>query len=291
MRIAGVAGISYDLVLQVDQFPTTDSKIKSQFVGQVPGGFIANATTAMAQLGLSTGYVGSVGQDDSGRMLRDAFITSHVDVTALRLAKNEKTPFTVIMVNPQGERVILLPQFPLYQQPLDNDQLDYLRHSDVIYSFPQSLAWCQLLYDCVHPRDGHLILDIEHSSHLSADDLRKIIRLSTICFVSDSVLQTLKVNNLEQIESDGWIIHTLGADGAEAYSNKSGRIYEPARQVNVVDTTGAGDCFHAGTIASYLWGHDLQQSLKFASVATSLKIQHLGARNGQPTRQQVEAIL
>lgn len=291
MRVVGVAGISYDLVLQVDQFPTVDSKTVSQFMGQMPGGFIANATTAMARLGLQSGYVGWVGNDDAGQMLRDAFVDVSVDVDALRLADGETTPFTVILLNPDGERIILLPQFPLYQQPLDEAQWNYLRASDVIYTYPESLDWCKQLYDCVQPNHGHLVLDIEHGSHLASDDLRQMIAMTTICFVSDGVLTRLGVQSIEEIETPGWVIHTLGAKGAEGYSKSTGLVFEPARAVEVVDTTGAGDCFHAAMVAAYVWGQDLQSALHFASVATSLKIQHLGARNGQPTRKQVEVQL
>lgn len=290
MRFMGVAGISYDLVLKVDQFPTVDSKTTSQYMGQLPGGFIANATTAMAHLGLDTGFAGWVGDDDAGHMLRDAFVAANVDVEALRLADDETTPFTVIMLNPQGERIILLPQFPLYQQPLDDDQLSYLRQNDVIYTYPDNLAWCKMLYDCVQPK-GHLVLDIEHSAHLPPDALREIIAMTTICFVSDGVLSQLGVDSIDQIESSGWVIHTLGDQGANGYSKSTGLIHEPALRVDVVDTTGAGDCFHAAVVAAYLWDQELTQALKFASAATSLKIQHLGARNGQPTRAQVDTVL
>ena len=291
MRVVGVAGISYDLVLQVDQFPTVDSKTISQFIGQMPGGFIANATTAMARLGLPTGYVGWVGNDDAGRMLHDAFVEVNVDVDAFRLADDETTPFTVILLNPQGERIILLPQFPLYQQPLDDAQLEYLRASDVIYTYPESLDWCKTMYDCVQPNRGHLVLDIEHASHFDADDLRQMIAWTSICFVSDAVLTKLGVTSIAQIESSGWVIHTLGAKGAEGYSQSTGLVFEPARTVDVVDTTGAGDCFHAAMVGAFVWEQSLQSALHFASAATSLKIQHLGARNGQPTRMEVEALL
>lgn len=291
MRVVGVAGISYDLVLKVDQFPTVDSKTHSQFMGQVPGGFIANATTAMAQLGLNTGYVGWVGNDDAGHMLRDAFVDHGVDVQALRLADDETTPFTVILLNSEGERIILLPQFPLYQQPLDDAQLNYLRTSGMIYTYPENLTWCKTLYDCVQPVQGHLVLDIEYGSHFERTELQQMIMMTTICFVSDAVMAKLGVDSIEQIETSGWVIRTLGARGAEGYSQATGLVFEPARKVDVVDTTGAGDCFHGATVAAYLWGRDLQQALQFASVATSLKIQHLGARNGQPTREQVEAVL
>jgi len=291
LQVIGVAGISFDLVLQVDQFPTTDSKTLSQFLGQFPGGFIANATTAIAKLGIPTGYVGWVGNDTQGMMLRDRFRDDNIDVHGLRLVERENTPFTVIMLNSQGERIILIPDFPLYDREFDSEQEQYLQQGQIIYTYPKSMAWCQTLQNYVKANQGHLVLDIEHSSHFSAEELRDIIQMTAICFVSDSVMSKLRVGSLAEIDTDGWVIHTQGKNGATGFSRSTGIIHEPAQVVDVVDTTGAGDCFHAGVVASYIWDYDFQQALHFASIATSIKIQHVGARNGLPTRSQIDALL
>lgn len=291
VQVIGVAGISYDLVLQVDQFPTTDSKTISQFLGQFPGGFIANATTAIAKLGIPTGYVGWVGNDSQGIMLRKSFHDDHVDTHALRVIDGEDTPFTVIMLNPEGERIILVPDFPLYDQEFDSNQISYLKQGQLIFTYPKSVEWCHRLYDYAQTNHGYLVLDIEHSSHFSTDELRDIIQLTEICFLSDSVVSKLGIESLEEIDSDGWIIHTHGKNGATGYSKSTGLVFEPVQEVDVVDTTGAGDCFHAGMVAAYLWEKNLQEALHIASIAASIKIQHLGARNGLPTRSEIETFL
>jgi sugar/nucleoside kinase (ribokinase family) len=61
--------------------------------------------------------------------------------------------------------------------------------------------------------------------------------------------------------------------------------------VPTVDTTGAGDCFHAALIAARLDGATLHEALAFATAAASIKVQHWGARGGLPTRPEVEALL
>ncbi len=291
VQVIGVAGISYDLVLQVDQFPTTDSKTISQFLGQFPGGFIANATTAVARLGIPTGYVGWVGNDTQGIMLRDRFHDDNVDTQALRLIDDEDTPFTVIMLNSQGDRIILVPDFPLYDQAFDSEQISYLQQGQLIYTYPKSIEWCRKLHDYAQTKKGHLVLDIEHSSHLSNSELRDIIQMTEICFISDDVMAKLDIDSIEALDSEGWIIHTQGAKGATGFSTSTGLVFEPPRQVNVVDTTGAGDCFHAGVVASFIWNKSLKEALKIASIAASIKIQHVGARNGIPTFTEIEQFL
>lgn len=291
MKVVGISGISYDLVLRVDQFPKVDSKVISQFAGNFAGGYIANATEAAARLGVETGYVGWLGNDVEGVMLRDRFVSAGVDVSALRMMSGETTPFTVIMLNPEGERIILVPDFPLYHSQFDADQLAYLRTADLIYTYPRSLTWCRTLVESLQTSGGHLVLDIEYVGDLSADDLRQIIRMTRIAFVSSAALNKLGVTSLDQIETDGWLIQTLGARGSTGLCQQAGWHTEPARRVAVADTTGAGDCFHAGVAAAFARGAGLAEALRFATAAASLKVQHVGARNGLPTREQVEALL
>jgi len=291
MKVIGLAGISYDFVLRVDQFPQVDSKVISQFAGTFAGGYIANATEGMARLGVETGYVGWLGNDNAGIMLRDAFITAQVDVQGLRLLDGETSPFTVIMLNPQGERIILVPHFPLYDYQFDAGQQAHLRSADVIYTYPRSVEWCRSLCEFLEPQRGHLILDIEHIGDLTAHDLREILAMTRVAFVSKAVLNRLNVSSIEQIKTDGWVIQTAGSSGARGYESTSGLHFVPAHQVPVADTTGAGDCFHAGVVAAFVRGAGLVEALRFGTAAAALKVQHMGARNGLPTREQVEALL
>jgi len=67
--------------------------------------------------------------------------------------------------------------------------------------------------------------------------------------------------------------------------------YAPAYQVNVVDTTGAGDIFHAGFIFGFVQGWPTQRQLEFACAAAALNCTGVGARGGiQPVRE-IEALM
>jgi len=79
---------------------------------------------------------------------------------------------------------------------------------------------------------------------------------------------------------------TLGHDGVLAWDGTQFH-YAPAYRVDVIDTTGAGDIFHAGFIYGLLQGWQLQRQLDFACAAAALNCTAVGARGGiQP----VEAI-
>jgi sugar/nucleoside kinase (ribokinase family) len=67
--------------------------------------------------------------------------------------------------------------------------------------------------------------------------------------------------------------------------------FVPAFSVPAVDTTGAGDCFHAAYLFGYLQDWNVIQCLHFAHAAAALSVQQVGARGGLPTREQVEEFL
>lgn len=87
-----------------------------------------------------------------------------------------------------------------------------------------------------------------------------------------------------------FVVVTLGSRGAYALS-QSGSAFQPAFHVPVVDTTGAGDCFHAACLFGLEQSWPLQQMLRFASAAAALSVQAEGARGLLPDRQQVEDFL
>ena len=80
---------------------------------------------------------------------------------------------------------------------------------------------------------------------------------------SDEMRQVLSANVMRaQIPC---MVVTLGEDGA-VYATKDGKSgYCPAKHVNVVDTTGAGDSFFAGVTIGMTYGKSLEESLEIGS--------------------------
>lgn len=289
----GVGGIACDLVLQVERLPLADDKYPAQWIGRLPGGFIANATCAAARLGLRTAYVGWVGDDADGRLLEDSFARFGVEPVGLMRVPGAQTPFTLVVTDASGRRAILLPAFPLYDEPLTERQLALAAQARVVYSFPRDLDWCTRLHRAAREGGGLFALDVESAVPLRGDDLRRAIALTDVFFVAESALEALELLPLQALMRAGqWAIVTAGGRGA--YGLVAGHaepVFQPAFSVPVVDSTGAGDCFHAALLAARLDGAPLAQALAFASAAAALKVQGQGARGGLPTRAQVEALL
>jgi sulfofructose kinase len=79
---------------------------------------------------------------------------------------------------------------------------------------------------------------------------------------------------------------TLGAGGALA-CERGAFHFAPSLRVPVVDTTSAGDLFHAGCLYGLLQGWDVPRSLGFAAAAAALECTGLGGRAAIPSLERV----
>lgn len=291
LDFVGVGGLSYDIVMQMDRLPAADGKYDAGLNGLFPGGFIANAVSAAARLGLRAGFAGWVGDDNGGELLQRAFADEGVDCRGLSVLKDEATPFCVIMIS-GSERAIIVPSFPLYKQTLAEAQLDQARRARVVITYPRDEAWCETVADAAHENGGLFALDVEATSPLKGKRMRALLDLADVIFLNEDSLSAVEASRLEDLRGPRWVIMTAGSRGAYALEPDSEHVvFQSAYPVRAIDTTGAGDCFHAALLAARLWGNDLPTALRFASGAAALKVQNLGARGGQPTREQVETLL
>lgn len=288
----GVGGLSYDLVLRVDCLPSSDAKIPGQFIGRLPGGFIANATCAAARLGLDTGYIGWVGDDADGAILAEDFAQYGIHIAGLVRIPGEATPFTVVMVNDEGERAIVVPSFTLYHQSLNEAQIAFAQQAKIVFTYPRDEQWCRTLADAAHAGGDIFVLDVENTAPLTGAALRGVIEHTDVVFVTDSSLALTRASSIEQIAGPQWVVMTAGKQGAYGYESGFRQpIHQPAFLVEAKDTTGAGDCFHAAVLAARLRGASLPEALTFGSAAAAIKIRHEGARSGLPTWDEVEIFL
>jgi sugar/nucleoside kinase (ribokinase family) len=225
-------------------------------------------------------------------MLADEFTRYGIDIGGLEKLTGEVTPFTVILVNHGGDRAIVIPSSALYQQRLSNEQLVYAAQASIILTYPRDETWCCLLADAAHDGNGLFALDVESNSPMTGAMLRTAIEHADVVFVSEDSLPLLGEVTLEELADGRWVIMTAGKHGS--YGLAPGlreRIYQPALSVQAVDTTGAGDCFHAAVLVVRHQGGTLQEALAFASAAAAIKVQYQGARGGLPTHAEVNSLL
>jgi ribokinase len=86
------------------------------------------------------------------------------------------------------------------------------------------------------------------------------------------------------------VVVTLGAEGVFAHVDGAGRRY-PARRVEAVDTTAAGDTFVGGFAAGLAAGRHVAEAIAFGQAAASISVTRTGARASIPRAEEVAAML
>lgn len=284
-----IGGASVDLILKVPSLPVSGEKLVVEFHGQQAGGLVANAACAAARLGLRTAWAGTVADDDYGKLILAGFAQFGVDSHYARIFPEGNTDFTVILLEPSGERTILVvPTLPA-PPTLDAATLAVLRQARMVYTVPFAPGYITALADAVHSSGGLLALDVEASSRVLGDDLRAALQQADLVFCTLPGLQLASGaedlhTGAQQLLEMGvsCVVVTKGSKGAWSFTMGQA-LHQPAFEVTAADTTGAGDCFHAAFAFGYLAGWPMEETLRFASAAAALSVQKIGARTGFQT--------
>ncbi|MBS1814127.1 MAG: carbohydrate kinase family protein [Acidobacteria bacterium] len=291
--LVGVGLNATDTVVSVEKFPARGSKVEFHAVNVLPGGQTASAVVACQRWGMSTRYVGKVGDDAAASLHREAFDAVGVDAQLVPVT-NCASQQSMIILDATGERTVLHKRderLTLLPANLKREWIENARflHVDGWDTEAAALAaaWAReagVLVSCdlddTYPGVEDLIRNVDYL----------IVNEDFPCKLTgiDDIAAALK-------EMHRWFpcklaASTLGHHGAVAWDGES-MHYCAAFKVPVVDTTGAGDTFRAGFIYGLHQGWPLAKQLDFASGAAALNCTVLGARGGRKTVQMIEDLI
>jgi sugar/nucleoside kinase (ribokinase family) len=258
----------------------------------LPGGQIATALCACSALGLRTTYVGTFGDDENGRRIRDVLERRGVDTTHA-ITRQARNRHAVILVDRGGERTVF------WQRPsalrLSPGDID-----------PDVIAGARLLHvDSVDEEAAlraarlaresglHVTTDIDRVTQATS----ALLQIASVPILAEHVPHTLTGEaNPEQAlralrqRHSGTLCVTLGARGAMLLDGE--RLhYAQGFALNAVDTTGAGDVFRGAFIHALLRGDSPEVILRFANAAAAISCTREGAIGGVPTLMEIETLL
>ncbi|HJY32804.1 MAG TPA: carbohydrate kinase family protein [Actinomycetota bacterium] len=261
------------------------------------GGSGAIVATGAARLGLRVAFCGVVGDDPFGLFLRNELERRGVNLEGLVVDAARPTGVTVVLARP-NDRAILTHAgtiADLRTDQIDRARLERARHVHVSsYFLQQSLApELPELFERVRAGGGTTSVDPNWDPSERWDGgLRDLLghtdvflpnateasRIAGIAELDDAVLALA--------ERAGVVVAKNGADGAlAAHGERLVRAAAPT--IDAHDTTGAGDAFDAGYLASMLAGDPLERSLAIANACGALSTRALGGVDSQPTMDEV----
>lgn len=293
---------------------------------KAPGGAPANVAVGLSRLGVSSGFMGKVGDDAFGHFLAQTLAGAGVDISALRFSTEARTALAFVSLHADGEREFMFYRHPsadMLYAPEDVD-IDYIRGAKVFHYGSISLigepsrsatllaietakaAGLLISYDPNLRLNLWPIAEAAREGMMLGWSLAQVVKVSEeeLAFLTKEVLTGFK--NLSCLESAArrlWhpdlrlLVVSLGKEGCiyiapGFFGEVSG--YE----VNAVDTTGAGDGFVAGLLRGLLkhpHAHQNQAQLReiclYANAVGALTTTERGAIPALPTDQQVAELL
>lgn len=293
--ILAIGGIDRDLVLKVPSIPGHDEKIGGEFMGWLSGGPVGNMACAASQLGVQVHAVCQVGDDEGGGQFLADYRSFGVDTTLCDVLPDTTTSFTVILIDPTGEKVIIY----VSTHPVTYDLVRIgaaLERTKIMFMLPHPEHF-PTLAKLARDRGARVMTDIEPrgdddqarlASVLSLADIASFNQFGVRSWTGEEPSLPLARKLLDL--GPATILFSLGARGAIGAAGDEA-LYCEGIQVDVVDTTGAGDTFHGAFAASVLRGWPLARGLAYANAAGALSVTALGPRGCLPTHAQVQAFL
>ena len=263
------------------------------FIEEGIGGNGANTAYTLAKLGTPARLIGTIGADDAGDRVLATLQSAGVDTRFVERS-SLPTPSTVALVSPTGDRALL-------HRPGASG--DVFKHNIVISAeLTSGCSWFHLgnvfALPALRSRAAELMEQLRGSGlRISIDtgwDARgEWMRVLGPCLDGADLLfvnadeareltgRTDPVEAARGLRQHGarTVVVKLGPAGSLVYSGGNATAL-PAFRVNVVDTTGAGDCFVGGFLAALQRGFDEIEAARFANAVGALSVQKLGGTAG-----------
>src|SRR6266403_103702 len=291
--VVGVGLNATDTLIPVQHYPAAGSKVEFRSANVLPGGQVATAMVACQSWGLRTRYVGKVGDDPAAALHRAEFARHGVE-THLLTAPGCPSQQAFILVDDAGERTVLWKRDDrLALQPSDL-QREWILEARALHLDGHDTAAAIAAATWARSAGIPLIADLDEL-YPGVDALLPLIDYLITSrdipgrITGESDLRK-SLSAVRSRYSARLTAATLGPDGVLAYDGTQFH-YAPAFRVETLDTTGAGDIFHAGFIYGLLQGWRLPRQLEFACAAAALNCTAAGARGGIQSVENIQGMM
>jgi ribokinase len=300
-RVLVVGSANVDVTVAVARLPAPGETVTEGTLLVARGGKGANQAVAARRLGAEVRLIGCVGDDASGREIRQALAEEGIGVDGLRATTQVATGTALIVVDAGGRNQIAVAPganralAPEHIERRDGD-LAWAEVVVVSLEVPLDTARCALerahhhgaltlLNPAPFPDRG---LDFVHLADYATPNETEAARLTGLALMGAADAPAVAAAVRQR--GAGHAVLTLGAAGAFV-EGPHGGLHVPAFAVSVVDTTGAGDAFNGALAVALAERRPLTAALRFATAAAALACTRRGAQPAMPARDAVERLL
>lgn len=316
-------GKEYDVIalgeLLIDFTMSGQSEQGNNLFEACPGGAPCNVLSLLNKMGKKTAFIGKVGRDQFGTLLKNTITEAGIDASCLVVDENVNTTLAFVHTFPDGDR-----EFSFYRNPgadmmLDETEVDEefvgrgkifhfgtlsMTHDGVRAATKKAVKAAKES-GCLISFDPNLRPPLWSSLDLAKEQMEYGFSVCDILKISDNEIQFVSgkedydegIACLQEKYHIPLILLTMGKDGSRAYY-KGMRVECPGFSVKTIETTGAGDTF-GGSSLNYIVEHDfeslteeqLREMLTFANAAAAIVTTRKGAIRAMPCREEVERLI
>jgi len=301
-RIVIVGSYNKDITIRTNKLPEKGETVLGELINSGPGGKGANQAVAAVRAGAEVCFITSVGMDDNGK---DAIETLHKQGVEVRLIKKDKelpTGTATIIVNPQGENCIVV--VPGANSNLTAQDIIQIEHEFSYFDIMLLQLECSfetvLTAASLAQNNGTKVMlnpapvqnfSIELLEHINIITPNRVEAELITGMKIDGESSMCKVSSFFHEYGVDSVLITLGSEGVFISSNGFQKLIS-AHEVDVVDSTGAGDVLNgvfAATLNNDFSG--LIESAIFASQAATLSVKKVGAQSSIPHLNEIHAFI
>ena len=291
--IAGDACVDVHIALK-DLLSNDENKVTPYNTS--PGGTSAGCAVVLSCLGVDTAYLGTLGSDFGGKYLIKELKRNNIDISLTSINDKTNTMNVFAFIDDEGER-------HLWGFPRNDVSYGVLNLDESIISKVASARWLHASGMCLLA-DGNIkqtlpllfkaayeagvdtsfdlntrVKDISLLDEKAVEAIREIIPY--VKYLTGSALDEFVsfypcddyLDSLRHFANDATVIARLGEKGVYVIDKGKEELVS-AYNVEVLDTTGAGDTFDAGFICAMLSGKDVFEAARFANASAAYKISH-----------------
>ena len=296
-KICVIGSIGYDLTTYMYKFPKAGETIVGKKFIQNPGGKGDNQVIASARVGGDVTFIGAVGDDNYGELLKKNLEENKVK-THMKIVPNMSSQIATILIDESGEnRIVIVPGANNFvdKKQID-DNFDIIKECDIILmQLEIPMETVEYVVDKFYELNKIIILNPAPGAELSDNIIKKCTYL-TPNENEIGLITKMPYDTIDNIKSAAKclfdkgaqnVLVTLGEKGAYL-KNKNDDIIIPTIKVKALDTTGAGDCFNGVFAACLAMGKNAIEAIKYANVASSISVTRSGAVPSLPYKNEVD---
>ncbi|HEY3989693.1 MAG TPA: carbohydrate kinase family protein [Acidobacteriaceae bacterium] len=291
--VVGVGLNATDTTIQIAEFPECGSKVEYDAERVTPGGQVASTVVACQTWGLRTRYVGKLGDDEAARLHAREFERTGVEAQLVYVPETASAR-SLILVDRRGERTVMCRRDERVVLRPEELKREWIVNARALHVDGHDTAAATLAASWARKAGVPVVADLDEI-YPGVDALIEKVDYLVVsrdfpCRLTGGTDLKAALREIQTRYGCALTAATLGQDGVLAWDGRH-FLHAAAYRVPVVDTTGAGDIFHAGFIYGLLQGWGLERQLDFSCAAAALNCMHEGARGGIRPVAAIEALL